>query len=508
MDAQHRAPEATAAAGDDLAYLPAVDVLRLFSRRELAPSEYLSHLFHRIEADAHHPLPLNAFTELLEDEARQQARAADELYSLASGDAAPPPLTGLPVATKEKHGLQGRTLSQGMSAFRDARAEENHPVVERLQQTGAIIHARTTSPEFSCATVTHSSLWGVTRNPWNRELSPGGSSGGAAAALAGGLTPLATASDIAGSTRLPAGFCGLVGYKGPYGTVPGMGPLAADWYRGDGAMARTVGDTLLLTHVIRGKHPLDHGSVPSVDAIPTSPEQTAAADHVQDRLRGMRIAYSPTLGNYPVERGVQSAVEDAVRRLAEAGAEVVEVTLPWSTAEISRTTMAHFGHLLAGGITETLAGHEETMEAYTRRFVEVAEEHASNLSLFQTLEREHRMQAELAAAMEGCSALITPVSAIRALEADGEYPDGITVGNQPSGADRVLDHYWEAHMTVPFNVTNRCPVLSVPAGVDRGFPVGMQIVGHPFDERTVFEVGAAWELLGPALDSKNNHSHN
>lgn len=497
-------PGFASAEGDDLAFLSAVEVLRLFRRRELAPSEYLSHLFRRIQADQDHPRPLNAFTELLEVEAREQARAADESYSLASGDSAPSPLAGLPVATKEKHGLKGRTLSQGMRAFRDAVATENHPVVERLQDSGAIIHARTTSPEFSCATVTHSSLWGVTRNPWNRELSPGGSSGGAAAALAGGLTPLATASDIAGSTRLPAGFCGLVGYKGPYGTVPGMGPLAADWYRGDGAMARTVGDTLLLTHVLRGKHPLDHGSIPAVDALPTSQNQTAQVERAQDGLGGMRIAYSPTLGNYPVERGVQETVEAAVHRLAEAGAEVVEVDLPWSTEEISQTTMAHFGHLLAGGITQTLAGHEDTMESYTRRFVEVANEHASKLSLFQSLEREHRMQAELASAMKDFSVLVTPVSAVRALDAEGEYLNGITVGNQVDGAERVLEHYWEAHMTVPFNVANRCPVLAVPAGLDRGYPVGMQIVGHPFDEHTVFQVGAAWELIAPALRSTKN----
>src|SRR4029450_5628467 len=105
------------------------------------------------------------------------------------------------------------------------------------------IRARTATTEFSCATVTHSRMWGVTRNPWNLACTPGGSSGGAGASLAAGTTTLATASDIAGSTRVPAGFTGTVGYKAPYGRIPGMPPLSADWYRGDGPMARTMADT-------------------------------------------------------------------------------------------------------------------------------------------------------------------------------------------------------------------------------------------------------------------------
>ena len=156
------------------------------------------------------------------------------------------PLLGLPVAAKEKHGLRGRTLSQGLVARKGELAHADHPVIDRIRRAGGIIHARTTTPEYSCATVTHSPLWGVTRNPWNRQYSPGGSSGGSGAALAAGLAPLATASDIAGSTRLPASFTGTVGYKAPYGRIPGLAPLSADHYRGDGPMARTVVDAALL----------------------------------------------------------------------------------------------------------------------------------------------------------------------------------------------------------------------------------------------------------------------
>ncbi|GAA3070276.1 MULTISPECIES: amidase [Actinomycetes] len=478
---------------DDLAHLSAREVLRRFARRDLAPSEYLEQLLERIDADAEAEPPVNAFTEVLRDQARREARAADDHYAAGSGTAEGDGrrLVGLPVATKEKHALAGRTLSQGMAAYADEIAGEDHPVVQRLRRHGGVIHARTTSPEFSCATFTHTRLWGVTRNPWDRSLSPGGSSGGAAAALAAGLTPLATASDIAGSTRLPASFTGVVGYKGPYGSVPGVGPFAADWYRGDGAMGRTVGDVALLTEVIRGVHPADHATVPT-QAVPS-----ADADRAPDDLRGRRIAYSAALGDYPVQRSVREQVDAAVLAMEQAGAEIVEVSPPWMTSEIRETTMAHFGHILAEGMSRLLAGREETAEDYTLRFIADARAHARRLSLFETLEREAAMQAQLATVMEGADVLVTPTSAVLALPAEARCLDGLTVPDVASGGDRHVEHYWEAHMTVPFNVANRCPVLSVPAGVARGVPVGLQIVGHPYDESTVFDVAARFEQIRP-----------
>ncbi|WP_204367103.1 amidase [Nocardiopsis salina] len=496
----------TATEAGRIAALPAVDVLRLFRSKALAPSEYLGVLLDRIAADARHEQPLNAFMEVLDGPAREQARAADTFYARHGNDGTlGAVLMGLPVATKEKHALAGHSHSQGMRAHAGAVAGEDHPAVARIRAAGGLVHGRTTSPEFSCATVTHSRMWGVTRNPWNRALSPGGSSGGAAAALAAGMTPLATASDIAGSTRLPAAFTGNVGYKGPYGTVPGAGPFAADWYRGDGAMARTVADTALLTDVMRGPHPSDHATVPSRGIAVATEEQALST------LQGRRLAYSPTLGNHPVERGVLREVERAVTALEAAGADVVEVDLPWTTEELSEVGMAHFGHLLAEGMRSLLAGQEHTAEAYTLRFIEAAREHAARRTLYETVAAEHRIQADLATALRGVDALLTPASAVRALAADGQYLDGITVTDQPDGADRTLEHYWQAHMAVPFNIANRCPVLCVPAGAAAagatgaveagaagaapGFPVGLQIVGHSFDETTVFEIGQAVESL-------------
>lgn len=482
-------------ADERLAFLPATEILSLYRQKELAPTEYLDVLLDRIDEDSHHERPINAFMEILSGEARQQARAADDFYASAKptlADASKPnpwPLKGLPVATKEKHALQGRSISQGMQAHINAVADADHPLVARIRQAGGIIHGRTTSPEFSCATVTHSRMWGVTRNPWDRSLSPGGSSGGAAAALAAGMTPLATASDIAGSTRLPAAFTGTVGYKGPYGTVPGSSPFAADWYRGDGAMARSVADVALLTEVMRGQHSADHSSLPSQQV--TIPD----GDRALAGLRGRRLAYSPTLGDYPVERSVRAQIDQVISSLEAAGAEIVEVDLPWTTERIRQISMAHFGHFLARGMNSLLTGQEDTAEGYTRRFIEIARKHADQWDLFETVAAEHRLQAELGAVLQDVDALLAPASAVRALEADGQYLDGITVSDQPGGEDRHLEHYWEAHMTVPFNIANRCPVLCVPAGLAAGFPVGLQVVTKPYDETNAFEIGRGIEEL-------------
>ncbi|MEO5993029.1 MAG: amidase, partial [Arthrobacter sp.] len=366
----------------------------------------------------------------------------------------------------------------------------DHPVIDRIRRAGGIIHARTTTPEYSCATVTHSALWGVTRNPWNPQYSPGGSSGGSGAALAAGLAPLATASDIAGSTRLPASFTGTVGYKAPYGRIPGLPPLSADHYRGDGPMARTVADTALLANVMAGRHAADHTSLGGGLALAVPP--TGA-----DSVAGLRIALCIRLGNYPVAADVEANTRAVASALAAAGAVVEEIELPWTVEHISRTIFTHFGYLLGPVMEDDTADAPELLAAYTRRFMADAQKAAGENRFIDGVRAETRIQADLAAAMAGFDALICPASAVAALDADGMYLDGIDAGGVRLG------HYWQAHMTAPFNIANRCPVLAVPSGMaECGIPTGVQIVGHPFDDATVFAVGAAVETVRPWADRR------
>lgn len=488
--------------GDELHHWDASRAIRAFSTGELAPSELLAATAARILAvNGDRDSGINAFTETMLDDAAVAARAADDVYARAraawaeGSEVTVPPLLGIPVATKEKHGIAGRSLEQGLAASRGHRATANHPVVDRILAAGGIIHARTTSPEFSCATVTHSPMWGVTRNPWNLEASPGGSSGGAGAALAAGMATLATASDIAGSTRIPAGFTGTVGYKAPYGRIPGLPPLAADWYRGDGPMARTVADTALLAGVMSGRHPLDHGSWGPEGQRPDAAQ--GSLDSAAAGARGLRVGLSVSLGDYPVAASVRTGVEAVAAALEAAGAEVVPVTLPWTTDRISRTIFAHFGHILGPAMADLTAGTEGELAAYTTQFIADAARAAEGVPLHESLALDAVLQHELAVAMAGVDVLLTPTQAVEMLDADGDYLTGIDVRDPAApGGVRHLGHYWEAHLTSPFNVANHCPVLSVPAGVSSvGVPIGVQVVAHPGDEAMAFRVGAAIEAL-------------
>ncbi|MDF2822668.1 MAG: Amidase, partial [Mycobacterium sp.] len=454
-----------------LAHLDASAALAAFRRLELSPLDVLDAQIAETEArNGDTETGINAFTETLFEEARAAARRAADQYSRIAGtDESPPPLLGLTVATKEKHGIAGRTLELGLAAHRGRRAQHDHPVVERIAAAGGIIHARTTSPEFSCATVTHSPMWGITRNPWNLQASPGGSSGGAGAALAAGFTTLATASDIAGSTRIPAGFTGTVGYKAPFGRIPGLPPLSADWYRGDGPMGRTVADVALLSSVMSGRHRADHDSWgPTGEPIP-----------VDGGVAGLRIALSIRLGDFPVAPEIEANTRRVAQALAAAGAEVVEVDLPWTTDLMRRTIFAHFGHILGPALAAETAG--SATAAYTQRFIADTAAAAQRHSLIDSLAMDARMRGDLAVAMAGADVLLCPTSAVTSLRADGDYLDGIDTDG------RHLEHYWEAHMTAPFNVANACPVLSVPSGLsDDGVPTGIQVVGHPHAEAMAF----------------------
>ncbi len=472
----------------DLASLDALSARRLFAVKELSPVELMHAVIARIEAV--NP-QVNALSNRLFERGLAAASRAERGYSAGERMGA---LAGIPVIAKEKHAIAGEPLSNGLQLERVPLADESHPVLRRIEAAGGALHARSTTPEFSCATFTQSPLWGITRNPYNLEYSPGGSSGGSAAALAAGMATLATASDIGGSTRLPASFTGCVGYKPPYGRIPGAGALAADHYRSDGPLGRTVADVALLTNVMAGKDSGDHASVPEGEPLPLS--------YTGD-LAGKRIALCIRLGDYAVASDVEANTRAAAASLRDAGATVEEIALPWTSAEIMRIALTHYSQILVPGLEAALDGADGGSRAtgaadYVRRFIDVATAQGRAWSYFDALAGEARLQRELAEAMRGYDALVCPASAAPGLVAGETYPDGIVLDDPQRGL-RHVEHYWEAHLAVPFNIANRCPVLAVPSGMaDIGIPTGIQIVGHPWDERTVFEVGAALELARQA----------
>ncbi len=202
------------------------------------------------------------------------------------------------------------------------------PNNERILKAGGIVHARTATPEFSCSSVTHTRLWGVTRNPWNLKFTPGGSSGGSAASLASGTTPIATGSDIGGSIRIPASCSGVVGYKPPYGRNPDDPPFNLDPYCHTGPLARTVADAILLQNVMCGPSPADIASLRPKLRLPMQYKP----------IKGWRIAYSIDLGFYNVDKDVVANTKAALDVFRSLGATVEEVDLGWTIDALKRAS--------------------------------------------------------------------------------------------------------------------------------------------------------------------------
>lgn len=458
----------------DIAHLSAVDTLELFRRGELSPVAHLESLISRIEA--HDPV-INAVVDRRYDEARAEARAAERRYR---GDGEPPrPLEGLAVAVKEEQPMLGRSWQQGSRALQGEVAVYDHPVVERIQRAGGIVHVRTATPEFSCAGFCHSELWGVTRNPWNPAFSPGGSSGGSAASLAAGFAPLATGSDIGGSIRIPASFSGVVGFKPPFGRVPGLSPYHLDQYCHDGPLARTVADCALLENVIAGPHWRDVVSLREPPQIPISAPS----------VEGLRVAVCTTLGDWQVDAEIVANTIAVAASLAELGAHVADVDLPWTTERIWQAARAHFAAIFGPEIGEIEARFGDVLNDYTRAFVS---EMKPEMTFHKGLAEEAALWLPLGRLFEDVDVVLCPTVATTGLLAGNPYLDEQVVIN---GVPTV--HHIMAMMTLPFNLFSRCPVLAVPSGrASNGVPTGVQIVGRTYTDESVFRVGAAIEAEG------------
>jgi Asp-tRNA(Asn)/Glu-tRNA(Gln) amidotransferase A subunit family amidase len=336
----------------DLVYLSATQALERFEQGQLSPVTLLDALIER--AERVEPT-INAFADTYFDEARELAREAAERYA-GRGPAARP-LEGIPLAVKDDTAIRGRRTTAGSLFKRDCVDDHTDPSVERLVEAGAIVHARTTCPEFCWAWVCYSRLHGVTRNPWNPKYTPGGSSGGSAAALAAGTATLATGTDSAGSIRMPSAMCGLVGFKPPYGRNPTSPDSSFDVYNHIGPMTRSIEDAALMQNVMSGQHPADHASVRESLCIPSE----------LPGVEGLRVACSIDLGFHQVSEDVQRNTRDALAALEEAGAVVSEVSIDWAA---DATVLAgHWGdHLNAPAFADAMEHYPDQVCDYTPGF--------------------------------------------------------------------------------------------------------------------------------------------
>ncbi|MGI9333738.1 MAG: amidase [Gammaproteobacteria bacterium] len=462
----------------ELCYLPAHEALSRFRDRSLSPVELTVAVIARAEAVSD---SVNPFADRYFDEALAAARRAEARY--ARPGARTRRLEGIPLAVKDSFTIRGRRSTVGSLFNANAVGERTDPCVERLLRAGAVLFARTTCPEFCWLFACHSRMWGVTRNPWRADVTPGGSSGGSAAALAAGAATLALGSDSTGSIRQPAAQCGIVGYQGPYGRFPIAGRASFDPYVNAGPMTRTIRDAALMTNVMAGPHPLDHNSLPR--------KLTIASD--RHDIAGLRIACSFDLGHYEIVDDVRRETAAAMQALHDAGAVVEEVEIGWASDAI-RLAHLHEEFLFVDLIESALAEHPELVCDYTPELAETArsataDDFRAAIRTAGIVWRDH-----FGPLMQRFDAFVCPTVASPEVPAENWQQHRLNVN-----ARELTDT--DLAMTALFNMFDRCPVLAIPSGMTGdGLPTGLQIVGRPYDDPTVFRIGRALEIGRPWLD--------
>lgn len=462
----------------ELCYLPAVRQSELFRQRALSPVEVLQAQIAR--AEAVEP-SLNAFTDCFFDQALSQARAAEAIFAKRPDEARP--LEGLTLAIKDEMAVKGQRNTLGSLIYKDDIAQEDHPLVDRLRNSGAIFHARTATPEFCCAWVTTSRLHGTTATPWNLDYTCSGSSGGSAASLAAGTSSLATGSDIAGSIRGPAAACGVVGYKPPYGRNPDLPPFGLDPYNHVGPLARTVADCALLQNAMSGIHPADMASLREEMILPLD----------YPGIEGLRIAYSFDVGNGVVAPEVEAQTRQALAVLSDQGAIVEQVDLGWGP-ETLIAARDYLDHLFGQSLIEETEAHPDLICEYTAFLAERAAG-ADRAAFFRSFTVAGKMYESIGPLLEDYHALVCPAFVTQEVKAT-QRPWEIM---QVRGRD--FDSDYEFTLLPQFNMLNRLPVLAVPAGLaENALPVGIQIVARSYDDPRAFRVAAALERGAPWLD--------
>jgi Asp-tRNA(Asn)/Glu-tRNA(Gln) amidotransferase A subunit family amidase len=436
---------------------------------ERSAEEVVGHALARIEALDDR---VNAFVALDESGAMAAARAIDR--AVANGERVGP-LAGIPIGVKDLEDAAGFPTTRGSAAFAgQPPASADSLLVDRLRAAGCVVVGKTNTPELGWKPDTHNVTFGATRNPWNLERSPGGSSGGSAAAIAAGMVPLATGSDGGGSLRIPSSLCGLSCLKPSLGRVPTGGGHAPDWHHLStrGLLARTVDDLVHALDIVIGPEPTDLRSLPMPEASWTAALENA---HVP-----FAVAWSPTLGYAPLDDEVRAVCERAVRTMEALGAKVIEVDEVFPEDPIEPWLTLTSGYNLR--TLEPFVGTEvwEQVDPGLAATVDWARS-LSALDMVKAEDACHLLNLRLVQLFHEVRVLVTPTVAAPA-PLSGEV--GIINGTP--------DLNW-VRFTYPFNLT-RSPAANVCAGfTESGTPVGLQLVGPQHGDLVVSRAAAALE---------------
>lgn len=452
-------------------YLTAREMRDRIIRKEISPVEVTRRALEKADATRD---SLNAFFVMLPDEAMRAARNAEDAVMKGAPCGL---LHGVPFSAKDLIAVGGVRYASGSRAMADNIAPVDAPSIERAKNAGGILIGKTTTSEFGCKPVGDSPLTGVTRNPWNLDKTPGGSSAGAAASVAAGITPLALGTDGGGSIRIPSSFTGLFGLKGHFGRVPVWPTSATPTLAHVGPMARTVEDAALFFTAIAGPDSRDPFSVagPVPDVLGACKASVA----------GMRIAWSTTLGYARPDRNVVAICEKAVKRFEELGCHVEEVESVFAV-DPADLWIAEFYAGVGTRLRSVVENSHDLLDPAVADVLSAALGQQMRDYYAKVFER-YALRDRLRQFFERFDLLLSPVLPVSSLNAGIDIP--------PHLGDRNLVSW--VFYTYPFNLTGQ-PAASICAGFDsEGMPVGLQIVGRGYGEYDVVRAAAAFERTCP-----------
>lgn len=459
----------------ELAFAPAYELRKLLDSREVSSVELTEMFLRRIEEL--NPV-LNAYLTVSSEEAMESAKRADK--RIGRGKKVPP-LLGIPVSIKDLELTKGIRSTMGSLAYRDYVPEIDSLTSERVRKSGAVILGKTNTPEFGLLGTTENRLGDACRNPWNIDLTSGGSSGGAAAALVSGLCALATGSDGGGSIRIPASFCGVYGIKPTLGRVAkfgGVGNAAPNFTSTSGPMARNVRDAATLLQALAGYDSRD------INAMREKPPNFSAG--LEKWVEGLKVAWSVDLG--------YAAVDPEVARIAYAGALIFEEL--GCEVEEPKISLQHpieyFMTIFSTGAYVSYRAlyenQRDLLTSYVRGNMALGKS-TTGVDFVKAMLDYQRLKSQSDDVMEEYDLLLTPTMSVPAFEI-GQHPREI----DGQSVDPRLGYM---PYTPVFNLTGQ-PAASVPCGfTEDGMPIGLHIVGRRGDEATVLRASAAFEEARP-----------
>ena len=469
---------------EDICFMSAYDMLDAIKRQELTSEDITEALIERIEKI--NPI-VNAYCTTTFDLAREMAKNADNAVKKGEPLGV---LHGIPTSIKDLMMTKGIRTTYGSLLHEDFIPEEDDVAVIRLKEAGAVLMGKSNTPEFGHIALTNNKIFGETKTPWDVERNSGGSSGGAAAAVASGLAPLALGSDGGGSIRVPSSCCGVYGLKPTFGRIPSYPRIGVVFKSMDhyGPITRYVKDAALMLNVMKGHHPADPDSFPddNIDYVKI----------LENKPKKLKIGYSMTLGFGKVlEEEVKDNVLNSVKKFEQFDWDVEEAKIKMRTPELAFNTLVAVGYAydLQKDYDKRLEDLSPDLKATIRFGLDT-----SAMNVGKAKEQRKKVYEVLYQYFQNYDILITPTLPCPAIKP--KWQESGTVF--PIIGKKALNITSWMTYTYPFNMSG-LPAASIPSGwTNSGLPIGMQIVGKRYDEKTVLQVSKAFEEIAPWQDRR------